>query len=448
MVQEIQQQLVGPVQVLHDQHGRTPLGQRLAEPPPGREGLVLAVAGVLGRAGQADQRVQVPAHPGRLALVGDQVTDGPLQLGLRLVGRVGVQDPGLGLDDLAQRPQGHPLAVGQAAALPPGGQLGLGIHQLLELPDQAALADPGHPDQGDELHRLLVAGPGQRRPQQLDLALAADQHGPARLVDLHPEARSGGERHPGRDRLGLALGRDGRGRLVADGAVGGPPGRLVDQDPVHRGRRLEPRRRVDDIPRGHPLALDRTGVQEDQGLAGGHADPDLQSQCGVSLVQLGDRLPDGEGGPDRPLGVVLVGHRRAEQGHHGVADELLHRSPEAFQVGPEALVVGGEHTSDVLDVQALGPAGEADQVAEQHADPLALLPAGGGRGGQRRRAGQAEPGPLGVVLAAATADRHDRIVAEAATGRAGTGPRPGRRPCRRRRRPRPPPRRPGRRGSR
>jgi hypothetical protein len=68
-----------------------------------------------------------------------------------------------------------PLPVGQAAALAPDGQLRVGLDGLQQLPHQPALADPRHADQGDELHRLLAADAGQRGPEQLDLALAADQ---------------------------------------------------------------------------------------------------------------------------------------------------------------------------------------------------------------------------------------------------------------------------------
>ena len=44
----------------------------------------------------------------------------------------------------------------------------------------------------------------------------------------------------------------------------------------------------------------------------------------LGRVQLLDRLDDAEGGPHRPLGVVLVSDGSAERGHHGIPDELLH----------------------------------------------------------------------------------------------------------------------------
>ena len=60
-------------------------------------------------------------------------------------------DSGLRLDDLSERPQRHPVAVRQAAALTPGDELGIVLHDLTELVDEPALADAGHADERHEL---------------------------------------------------------------------------------------------------------------------------------------------------------------------------------------------------------------------------------------------------------------------------------------------------------
>jgi hypothetical protein len=146
MIEEVEQDLVGPVQVLYHQHRRALLDHRLHKPPPGRERLGLPVTAHLCVAGQADQRPQLPGDPGGLRLVVDQVGHGLGELGVGGFGRVAVQDAGLGLHDLAECPQRHPLPIGQAAALPPGDQLRLGLHQLQQLEHQPALADPRHPN--------------------------------------------------------------------------------------------------------------------------------------------------------------------------------------------------------------------------------------------------------------------------------------------------------------
>ena len=47
---------------------------------------------------------------------------------------------------------------------------------------------------------------------------------------------------------------------------------------------------------------------------------------------------------------------RAEERHHGVADELLHRAAEALELRAQALVVGREDRPHVLGVELLGSA--------------------------------------------------------------------------------------------
>ena len=109
------------------------------------------------------------------------------------------------------------------------------------------------------------------------------------------------------------------------------------------------------------------------------ADPHLQLERRVCLVQLLDRLQDPQARPHGPLGVVLVRDRRAEHRHHRVADELLHRPSVALDLLPQARVVGPDPRPHVLRVGALRGGREPDQVAEQHRDDLALLV--GGLGG-------------------------------------------------------------------
>ena len=55
MVDEVEQALVRPVEVLEDEHERVELGQALEEPPPGGEALGPAITGVA--LGEAEQRL-------------------------------------------------------------------------------------------------------------------------------------------------------------------------------------------------------------------------------------------------------------------------------------------------------------------------------------------------------------------------------------------------------
>jgi hypothetical protein len=104
----------------------------------------------------------------------------------------------------------------------------------------------------------------------------------------------------------------------------------------------------------------------------------VQAQRRVGLVELGDGLSDGQGGPDGPLRVVLAGDRGAEQGHDGVPDELLDRAAVAFQLPAQAGIVGSQDPADVLD--------DADDLA------LVALGAVGARGPPQARQNLARAG--------------------------------------------------------
>ena len=91
----------------------------LQEASPCGERLLL-----LGRFGgrlQAHERSQAVLDPAlRLGIgLGDRLIELGRDRGLI----VGLQDPGLGLHDLSQRPEADPVPVGQASALPPGDEL-------------------------------------------------------------------------------------------------------------------------------------------------------------------------------------------------------------------------------------------------------------------------------------------------------------------------------------
>ena len=98
---------------------------------------------------------------------------------------------------------------------------------------------------------------------------------------------------------------------------------------------------------------------------------------------------DAQAGPHGALGVVLVRGGHAEDADHGVADELLDRAAVRLDHLAGGGVVGAQHGVDVLGVGGLAHRGEADEVAEERGDDLALFGCGGGRS-QPRAAAQAE----------------------------------------------------------
>ena len=112
-----------------------------------------------------------------------------------------------------------------------------------------------------------------------------------------------------------------------------------------------------------------------------------------------ERLLHPQGGPDGPLGVVLVGDRRAEQGDDGVADDLVDPAAEGIDVGDEPLEAAVDQVLDLLRVHRLGQRGVPDEVREEDRhDPTLVSP-------------QAQV--LSALRAEASACRHVRTTAGA-----------------------------------
>ncbi len=148
-------------------------------------------------------------------------------------------------------------------------------------------------------------------------------------------------------------------------------------------------------------------------------------------------VADRQGGPHRPLGVVLARAGDAEHRHGEAADDVLDLPAEVLDLGADALQVLGEHVADVLGVAFPGRLGRLVDVAQQHRDQLALglvgrgvrlagrwlrleraggLPRLGGRGRQQ----QVERGVLGEdrLLEAAQGDArlHPQLAHQALVG--------------------------------
>lgn len=126
LVHEVEEAVVGPLQVLEDEHERALRRQLLEEAPPGGEGLAPAVAPQLRFLRQPGQGPKPTLDPGDVLGL-DHLGNGAVELLLRYRLPVCLQDAGLGLDDLGQRPEGDAVAVGEAAALAPDDEPGLGV---------------------------------------------------------------------------------------------------------------------------------------------------------------------------------------------------------------------------------------------------------------------------------------------------------------------------------
>ena len=99
MLDEVEQALVGPLQILEDEDERVIFGERFEEAPPRCERLVLRSGGV---AGLPDERTQVCQHPVRVLV--DQLLDGARELRRDLVVAVRLEDAGLRLHHLRRAP--------------------------------------------------------------------------------------------------------------------------------------------------------------------------------------------------------------------------------------------------------------------------------------------------------------------------------------------------------
>src|ERR671922_94050 len=248
VVDEVEQALVGPVEVLDDDYERVELGEALEEPAPGGEALRTPVGACLLAVRKPDERLELPQDPRGLVMVGNRLLDDGAQLLRGPLLRLALEDPGVRLEDLAERPERHAVAVGKAAALAPVDELRPRVDLREELVDEPALADARHADERDELRRALVLRTGKRADQQAELSLAADERRLRRVRDVGAVTGPRLDDLPDRNRLRLALRLDRRRLPVLDHARSRVVGRLADQDPVHRRGGLEPRGGVDDIP--------------------------------------------------------------------------------------------------------------------------------------------------------------------------------------------------------
>ena len=214
----------------------------------------------------------------------------------------------------------------------------------------------------------MRSAPLERVEQRVELPTAADERRPHARRDVDADAAARLERLPGLDRLGLSLGLNRLGGPVVDGSRVARHVVSPTRMPLTGAFDWSRAAVLTTSPATMPSPSSGRAPSETSAWPGVDADAELE--LGL-LVE--DPVADGECRSYCALGIVLVGDRSAEHGHHGVADELLDRAAEALELVAQPRVVGPEQRAHLLGIHPLRARGEADEVGEEDGDDLALL---------------------------------------------------------------------------
>ncbi len=361
VLEEVEQAGVRPLHVFENEDRRRSLCKPLEEDPPGREEILLIAGSALL---EPEQVGETRLDPAPLLQVRDVQLDHRPQLHKRRGRLLVLEDAAAHPHHLRQRPVGHTLAVGQAAAPVPTDVLGQPVDVLLELPGEPGLADARDAGDRDDLRLPLLCRGVEELLHQTQLAVAADERRfQAEGLERASPPRGHPHRPEEREGLGLALELMQTRLLVGDCRLACSLRRLAHEHSSGPCNRLHARGRVDQIAGNHAL-LKTAG--RDRRLTRQHARPCTKVWSAYLLSQLGHRLHEVEGAPHRPLGVVLPCDGSAPHRHHGISDELLHRSAVALDQPSARVEVAREQIANLLRVPRLRQRREADQIREQH----------------------------------------------------------------------------------
>ena len=157
-------------------------------------------------------------------------------------------------------------------------------------------------------------------------------------------------------------------------------------------------------------------------LAGVHTDAEADRGGVASLdvrSERGERVANGEGRSHRPLGVVVVRERDAEDREHGIADELLAEPSEPLDLGVDQLEQLPLDHPELLGIDPRAQGRRAGEVREEDGDDPPLLVLRDGHAPpaarlERRAAGGAERGIGRRLGPAGRADPDERCATDAA----------------------------------
>ena len=198
------------------------------------------------------------------------------------------------------------------------------IEVLVELPPEPGLPDAADAGDREQSCLALVGSCMEEVLDRLQLAVATDERRlEPRRLERAAQTRHDAKCPPHRRQPFLALELEAARVLVDDRVLGGATGSLTDEDAAGGSCGLYPRRSVDEISRDHAFAL---RAERDRRLAGENTRACAELLGADLLTEGGDGGHDVQRRPNRALGVVLGGCRRAPDRHHGVADEFLNRA--------------------------------------------------------------------------------------------------------------------------
>ena len=268
---------------------------------------------------------------------------------------------------------------------------------LCKLERDSRLADSGRAEHRDEVAPALVHDPLPNTGEHCELAISPDHRhlGGGAL----PDRCRGVNGQPRLDRSLLPLRNDGLRRTVLDRAAGSDVRLLSDEHGPDRGRGLQPRGSVDDVSRDERLTALGARIECDDRLARVDGDTELEPFALRPVA-------DGERSADGALGIVAVRHRRTEDSHDRVPDELLDAAAVTFELAADAFVVRNEECSHVFGVELLGTRGEPHEIHEEDRHEAPFL-ATAREGVERRAACVAELRIVRVLLTTARTGEHD-----------------------------------------
>ena len=390
MLDQREQRRLGPVDVLHDEDD-LPVGGEVREEAPHRPEQLLDGERLDGQ----PERRRESRRDAVARRVGER---GKLRCRLRCV--VVVDDPGLCLHRLGDRPERDAVAVRQAAPAEREGTTRCGLEELRREP---RLADPGIAGQRDESAASRRGRLVQRARKRRELLAAADERRASPIVRRRRVAHR--DEPVGRHGLGLPLQLERLDLLDLDLVPDEAVGQLAEEHLALPGGLLETGGDVDGVA-GHQALAARGVAGHDLARVDARAVRELHAVDALQVVveRLERRLHP-RGRADRAKRVVLVEPRQPEDGHHCVADELLDHATVPFELAAHRVEVARHHLAERLGVERLAEARRALQIREDDRHDLSRLlrrP----RLGELRAAREAEPRNVRVLGAARRTDLH------------------------------------------